>query len=535
MFQRKTQTEGFWRDEFQLTGPDVAHVYDLILDASKPVRPSVLARALVEAGCRREEAAIQAELSRGVPYRPAGSYEIGTEITFPALDYAWATVVGSRPAYNPQYGEFVAIQVRFDGDDRTREFASELRGGHRLDQESGESSPFSSGGAHSPEELTELFGGIVEQRIAAGLASHGEFVLVGEGWFLRELLVGVTVGQLNIAEALIEVKGMPLPTAELMADLDLPMEAPEEIRLLSLKWALKLDGRFDNVGDSGRDVWYLRRSTPAEVLSPPPRLTLRPDVYDRHVISSELLALEREIDDEGVGEEVPGAIRPIYRTSVTLNYPHWRTGTLPLTPRTQGMFPRPTEHHTPIVLVDGQSGDRFQGWVVQEADFVYGLRDYYQKHALPVGVFLKLERTRDPRVITVDYAPQRLKSAWVKVVSARPGQLGFQVRKVALACEFDEQIILTEDSPAAIDTLREEEETRGTSLLQLMIRIVQELVKLSPQGTVHAKTVYSAVNVLRRTAPGPIFAHLSVEPCFATMGGGYWTFDATRIRPDMVV
>ena len=199
------------------------------------------------------------------------------------------------------------------------------------------------------------------------------------------------------------------------------------------------------------------------------------------------------------------------------------------------MFPRPTEHHTPIVLVDGQGGDRFQGWVVQEADFVYGLRDYYQKHALPVGVFLKLERTRDPRVITVDYAPQRLKSAWVKVVSARPGQLGFQVRKVALACEFDEQIILTEDSPAAIETLREEEETRGTSLLQLMIRVVQELVKLSPQGTVHAKTVYSAVNVLRRTAPGPIFALLSVEPCFATMEGGYWTFDATRMRPDIVV
>ena len=219
MFQRKTQTEGFWRDEFQLTGPDVARVYDLILDAGRPVRPSVLARALIEAGCRYEEAAIQTELSRGVPYRPAGSYEIGTEITFPALDYAWATVVGSRPAYNPQYGEFVAIQVRFDGDDRTREFASELRGNHRLDQESGEASPFASGGgAHSPEELTELFGGIVEQRIGAGLASHGEFVLVGEGWFLRELLVSVAVGQLNIAEALIEVKGMPLPTAELMAD-----------------------------------------------------------------------------------------------------------------------------------------------------------------------------------------------------------------------------------------------------------------------------------------------------------------------------
>jgi hypothetical protein len=67
-----------------------------------------------------------------------------------------------------------------------------------------------------------------------------------------------------------------------------------------------------------------------------------------------------------------------------------------------------------------------------------------------------------------------------------------------------------------------------------MIRLVQELVKLSPQGTVHAKTIYNVVNVLRRTAPGPIFAILSVEPCFVPMGGGYWTFDAARMRPGVV-
>jgi hypothetical protein len=58
-----------------------------------------------------------------------------------------------------------------------------------------------------------------------------------------------------------------------------------------------------------------------------------------------------------------------------------------------------------------------------------------------------------------------------------------------------------------------------------------ELVKLSPQGTVHAKTIYSAVNVLRRTPPGPVFAQLSTEACFVSMGGGYWTFDETLLRP----
>jgi hypothetical protein len=63
-----------------------------------------------------------------------------------------------------------------------------------------------------------------------------------------------------------------------------------------------------------------------------------------------------------------------------------------------------------------------------------------------------------------------------------------------------------------------------------MTRILPGLVSLSPQATVHAKTIYSAVNVLRRTPPGPVFALLSTEPCFVPMGGGYWTFDPALVR-----
>ena len=43
---------------------------------------------------------------------------------------------------------------------------------------------------------------------------------------------------------------------------------------------------------------------------------------------------------------------------------------------------------------------------------------------------------------------------------------------------------------------------------------------LSTQGTVHAKSVYSAVNLLRRAAPGPVFAALVSNPRFQATGGG---------------
>ncbi|NIV28203.1 MAG: hypothetical protein GWN58_01455, partial [Anaerolineae bacterium] len=75
----------------------------------------------------------------------------------------------------------------------------------------------------------------------------------------------------------------------------------------------------------------------------------------------------------------------------------------------------------------------------------------------------------------------------------------------------------------------EEVHYRGESLLQTMVGMMPKLTTLSPQGTVHAKTIYSAVNVLRRVPPGPVFALLSTEACFVPMGGGYWTFDQALV------
>ncbi|MDD5779416.1 MAG: hypothetical protein PHU95_08205, partial [Candidatus Thermoplasmatota archaeon] len=234
-------------------------------------------------------------------------------------------------------------------------------------------------------------------------------------------------------------------------------------------------------------------------------------------------------DDEGSGEEIMGPSRPLYKTAIALIYPHWRAGTLPLTVRTRGLFPESPDHHSPVVLVDGQSGDRMQGWVVHEHGFVYGLADWYQRYELPVGTYIKLERARDPRVIHVDFEPRRLKRLWTRVAVADGDRLTFQVLKLPVACEYDDFLAISEDNPEAIDRLWAASHARGDTLLQVLMRVVPELVKLSPQATVHAKAIYSAVNILKRTTPGPIFALLSSEPCFVPMGGGYWTYDETLV------
>jgi hypothetical protein len=421
------------------------------------------------------------------------------------------------------------IQVQIEGEEEVREFASGLRGPHRLNFEESDQALLAATDLRSPSDLAEEYGSSVEEKLIPFLDTDDSFVRYGDRWFLQDLLVPVSEGNLNIAEALIEIKARPLPTTEFLADLDLPDEVAEETRLLSLSCALDADPRFDNVGDGGREVWYLRRLTPDEVIEPPERLQVVVEPYDRQDIDQGLLLIEREIDDEGSGEEVLGTSRPIYRTTISLIYPHWRAGTLPLTVRTRGLFPQASIHHSPIVLVDGRGGAKMQGWVVHGESFVFGLDDWYRRHKLPVGVFIRLERTRDPRVITLDFEPRRLKSLWIPIAVVKGGKLLFQMRKTAIACEYDDKMTIGEDDPEAIDALRADVEASGENLLQTMIRIMPELIKLSPQGTVHAKTIYSAVNVLRRTPPGPVFALLSKESYFVSMGGGYWTFDAALV------
>jgi hypothetical protein len=383
----------------------------------------------------------------------------------------------------------------------------------------------------SPGELYDLYGTRIEEDLGYALEDHADFVAFRGEWFLRDLLAPIDLGHRNIAEALIEIKGMPLPPSEMVSTLELPAEVSEEIQTFSLNVSLDEDERFDNVGDSGRDIWYLRRLTPEVVIEPPARLKIEREPYDRGDIAEELLLIEREIDDEGSGEEVMGPSRPLYRTSISLIYPHWRCGTLPLTVRTRGLFPESINRHTPVILIDGQSGDKMQGWVVHGKAFVSGLKEWYERYELPVGVYIKLERTRDPRVITVDFEPRRLKRLWSKVAVAQPDKMVFQVRKLPISCEYDDQLTIGEDNPRTVDRLWDAVHNRGDSLLQIMLRVMPELIKLSPQGTVHAKTIYSAVNVLKRVPPGPIFAYLSTEACFVSMGGGYWTFDETLIRP----
>jgi hypothetical protein len=523
--QRKTQTAAYWQDQFKVAADDIEYLYSLLLEKNEPQSVESLALAVVQRHCQLEETAIRAELQRGTLYQPKEMYRTGDQLVFPRFDYASGVVTDTRPGYNPQYGDFTVIHVEFEGNGGAKDFAAAFTHAHPLNLQEGQSLAEAEGLA-SPQELYDAYEGPIHSKVKAALESNQEFINFRGRWFLKGLLVPIHDGHLNIAEAAIDINNKPLPVDTLLNDLDLPADIPRDTQVISLNFALHADDRFENVGPDGQVLWYLRRMEPPEASEVPRQLKSADLPFNLERFDEELRRLVGDIDDEATD---PGLIRPPISDAetviVTLNYPHWRVGTLPITPKTKKFFPTADDHHVRITFIDKRSGDEMAGWVVSQHRYVFGLREWYAENQLPIGAYISLYRTDDPLTIMVDYQPVRLKREWIRVAVPQEGRLGFQLLKQPIACEYDDLMVIGMNDVAGIDAFRANAERQQRPLQNILRQIFPELSKLNPQGAVHAKTLYSAVNVVRRCPPAPIFHELATQACFIPMGHAYWTYD----------
>jgi hypothetical protein len=527
MLQRKTQTAAFWRDQFEITQEDLDFIYSLILDAQTPKTTSELAQTIVEEYLRRESSKMESELAKGAIYQPSEDYKIGEKLVFPALDFQVGEIVGQRDAFNPEHGEFKAIQVQFPNEEKVREFAASLKSPHRLNQGNGQGLT-EDGALLSAQEIYDLYRDEIEESLLYALEEgprSNEFVQVDGYWLLADMLAEVHVGHLNIAEALIEVEGRPLTSEDLLKEIELDEDISKPMQIISLNYALGQDERFDRIGGEKEHLWFLKRLEPKEALEIPPLLLFRPMRYNRALLSVELLQLEWELDDEWGESGITGdSATMIPSTSFSLIYPHRRYGTIPLSNRTRGFFPQMERGRSMVTFIDGRWGNRVTGWVVHEGRYVCGLKAWMDEHNLPVGAQITLERSNNPGEVVIDYRPRRMKREWSRVARADldNNRITFEMSKVQITCEYDEYLIVAADDTKSLDKLHEQIERLDVPLNMIVEQIVPELTKLNPQGTAHAKTVYSAVNMVRRCPPGPVFYSLISSRKFRDMGGGYF-------------
>jgi len=415
-----------------------------------------------------------------------------------------------------------------EGNGGVREFAAEFKLPHKLSQVSEE------GGLSedlSVDELYQRYGHYVEPLLEKTLSASEEFVRFEDRWYLRGLLPEIHVGHLNIAEAMIYETGHPMSAGELLPELGLGAEVPYEAQVFALNHALAQDERFDDVSTTGEPLWYLFSLFPQAVAEKPERLKASFLTRGDEPLHRESLEFVEELADEN--DEIDGKVgdSPELADSVTflLNYPHWREGTVPLTRKIAPLFPHSQNARIRISFVDAHTQEEISGWVVRDGGYAWGLGDWYRRYQIPVGGYVELSRTDDPFVIQVGYTRRSRRGQWVRAAMVVNGRLTFQMSKMPVGCKHDRHLLLIAESVEDLDALWSKTHKPETSLFEILQDIFPELAKLSGQGLVHAKTLYSAVNILCRCGAVPIFSELTRQACFDPMGDGNWVFD-----PDLV-
>lgn len=505
----------YWQD-FQPDSKDLEQLTAYLLEFETPLSPEDLLTPLIEARLAREEQQQTQQQTQGNEvYLPKGSYKAGQALAFPGLDWKSGKVLAVRPAQTLNGHDFEVIEVQFEGEE-PREFAAGLED-HALNQQPEET---------QPEEVLSAAAVIAEhadlltQRLEAALHESPDFVYIAGRWFPKALIVDVGEGQLNLAEALLDMaEGGPLHTDELLGQVDIADGTNPKLAAFSLDLALQEDERFDEVGPAGEVGWFLHRAEPEAVRETPVYLRYREIEYDRDALTKDMLSLERQLDDELSPIEESGDTPE--QVEVRLIFPHWRAGTLPLTDKVARLFP--TAYESPRVhfdFVDADSGDRFPGWVVRTARYVHGLRAWYEMHGLMPGSYVRARRGEQPGEILVSTAPHRSSKEWVRTaLIGADGGLVFANLKQTVETSFDERMMIYLPSETeALDQVWKQPANKRPPLAEVATRAVRDLAALNPQNHVHASELYAVVNLTLRVPPAPLLALLAKNSDFLHVG-----------------
>ena len=123
--------------------------------------------------------------------------------------------------------------------------------------------------------------------------------------------------------------------------------------------------------------------------------------------------------------------------TITLNYPHWRVGSL----SSDSIYPPllPTAIETPRVkftLIDDE-GKEISAWVVRPFNYVYGMRDWYEDKELTPGSQIRIKHGKRPGEVLIAPEPKRTNREWMKtLLIGADGGIVFAMLKQTIAAKF---------------------------------------------------------------------------------------------------
>ena len=520
MNHRQTQTPEYW-SAFKLTADDLEYISNLLLEAFAPKRTHELALALIQHRTDVESATLRQQLGSLTLYQPKRQYQLEEAVVFPVLNFANGRVVEIRAGHNPDLSNFDVITVETASGKR-REFAANFLGQHRLN-DMDINALTNDADLKKPEELYELYREPVEATVNASLLSNSDFIRIKDEWFLREMMAEVNVGHLNLAEAVLDMSnGGPLTSDVLLRDLGLPADVIGSVQEISLNRALSQDDRFDEISLNDKPAWFLRRLEPVEVRQIPTVLMpARFPTTHSITISDDLRALAIQLDDELEFHNNAGIAAEASTQSATsvLIFPHRRAGTLGWTRKLAAVLPAFDKPRVPITFQDKVNGKQFVVWLVRDGRYIYGLADWYKQNELPTGATIELTRSDADNIWIIDVKRHKPRREWVRVGSVRDTRLRLDTAQRAVTNEVDELMAIFVDDPRTLDTMRGDQ---PREVAQTVREVFPEIAKLSPQGNVHGRMLYSAVNTVTRAAPLDVFAALVASGTYMPVGDNYW-------------
>lgn len=512
-----------WSTHFRPTESDIDALFNVLLERETPLSAAELAKLVIQRRLDAEAQALADKYADLAPYDPMQSYKRGQILVLPDAEIVTAPVIAIEDGINPggflnrDYGDFKRVIIERDG--QTEAYAAELTI-PLVDSTATAVITAPVGQDLTHDEIMDASGGEIVQAVNEALKANDGLVRLAGKWFPRELILDVNVGHLNLAEAVLDMmEGGPLTPHNILEQIGGLGEYPVELQEFSLNYAMDNDGRFDEVGPAGEVLWYLKRSAPPEVREKPAILRYNVVDYDPDLLTLEMLDLEAEIDDE----LSPLDNNEVDEATVRLIYPHRRLGTMPLNSHTRSIFP--TARRAPriyITLVDAQDNEEYPGWVVHNDLFVWGLGEIYRKHKLPIGAMIKVRQGDEPGKIVIDAPTHKPRVEYLPLMSVKDGQTLFDLQTRPIGAPFDEQMIVGIDDMAPVEALAHTLTQQRKNLSTILKLVMPALSKLSPQGAAHVKTIYSVVNILRRTPTGLLLATLEANPDFTNVADHYW-------------
>ena len=521
MFALNKLKEEYWVN-LSVNEKDIEFIYHILLEKEIPLSTEVLLKSLINFRIGQEKDNSKKQLpGKKSIYLPRDEYNNGDKLLFPSLDMKIGEIQDIRDGFNPDYENLKVIQVKFESGE-SKAFASNIQDhplNHILDIPEDDPN-------YAPDSVYDHHKQYLSDCLKTSLTSNEDLVNIAGSWFPRSLLIDVHVGHLNLAEAILEeADGGPIETISLMDRVELKANADTKLLEFSFNLALQEDKRFDEVGPAGETLWFLNEMEPDSVKKVPMYLKYGENNIDPNPLTEYLELFESNIYDELETWDSHGDENN--RVIISLSYPHWRSGTLPLSSTLKKMFP--TAYEAPRVkftFIDESENEQFPGWVVRKQKYVYGLKEWYQKNNLMPGSLVIVEKGKIPGEINVHFEKSRQNKEWIKTVLIGSDKaVVFAMLKHSISANFNERMAVVVPDPDALDELWDKKTYQKEPIEKTILRIMRELSKLNPQGQVHAQELYASVNVVRRSPPSMIVHHLLHAPSVEYLGDLYFRFE----------